>query len=167
MAKHARLTEADENGDRVAIEVVDFDPDGRFHPDIASQFIQVPDATEPGSVKNGQTWSHPDPVEPEDPAEPQPVYRKQVSPAEFRNSFSAFEEVAINEFASGTPAPDEAPETSTYRKVVGVFFDRVRDPHLSTVNLEDPRNLAGLDLLVTIGLVSQARRDEIARGIAE
>ena len=154
-----------------AVDVTNVDPAALFHPEIASQFVQLPDEVRNGWTHVDGEWAAPELPEPGEPSEappvppaPEPARRLSLTPAEFRNSFSAFEEVAINDFAEG--AADEVdPQTKTIRKVVGVFFDRVRDPHLTTVDLGDPRNLAGLGLLVDVGILTPERRAVIATGL--
>lgn len=134
--------------DGIVVEVIDFDPSGTFSAELTWT------ATE-AVVEVGQEAPAPSLSTPR---------RLLLTPAEFRNSFSAFEEVAIVDFAAGADAEQDA-QTKTIRRVVGVFFDRLKDPHLSTVDLSDPRNLAGLDLLVGAGILSPARRDAVASGL--
>lgn len=148
--------------DNVAVDVVTQNPEELFHPDIAKTFVALPEQVENGWVLEDGEWSAP-------ASAPEPVpsvseYRLKLTPSEFRNSFSAFEEVAILEFSEARPEGEEASET-TLRKVIGVFFDRIKDRHLTTVDLGDPRNIAGLDILVMVGLLTQTRRDTIARGL--
>ena len=127
-------------------------------------WVECPADIVQGAIYDGEAFVNPDAPAPVEPEPATPARRLQLSPAEFRNSFSAFEEVAITDFAGGAVEGEDA-QTATYRKVVGVFFDRLKDPHLTTVDLADPRNLAGLDLLVGVGVLTQARRDEIATGL--
>ncbi|WAJ26846.1 hypothetical protein [Antarcticirhabdus aurantiaca] len=130
-------------------------------------WVEAPEGTRQGATYDGSTFANPpEPEEPTTPPTPEPARRLLLTPAEFRNSFSAFEEVAIVDFAAGVGAPggDDA-QTKTIRRVVGVFFERLRDPHLQTVDLADPRNLAGLDLLVGAGILSAERRAAIAQGV--
>lgn len=138
------------------------DPTPLFDP--AWVWIECPDDTRPNATYDAVVGTFVNPPVPEPAPAAPPAYRKQLTPSEFRNAFSAFEEVAITAFASGTD-PADTPETAMLRKVVGVFFDRLKDPHLTTVNLDDPRNLAGLDILVGQAILTVARRDEIAAGL--
>lgn len=144
------------------------DPTPLFVPDWV--WREAPEGTRQGATFANGTFTNPpepdEPGTPEEPATPEPARRLLLTPAEFRNSFSAFEEVAITDFAAGVGAADgEDAQTKTIRRVVGVFFDRVRDPHLQTVDLADPRNLAGLDLLVGAGILTAERRATIAQGL--
>lgn len=106
MTKYARMSAEDVNGIRMALEVIVLDggqtPADIFHPDIAAQFIQAPNATLPGSTKQGATWTHPDPPEPVEPVEPElpaPAYYLPKVTWEARLSneaFAALDAVRIN-----------------------------------------------------------------------
>ena len=151
-----------------AIDVSDVDPLTLFHPDIAKDFAELPDEVENGWRLEVGRWREPPravPAPPTDePSAPEPAFRLKLTPSEFRNAFSAFEEVAILEYSEARP-DGEDPAATTLRKVVGVFFDRVRDRHLTEVDLGDERNLGGLDLLVSVGILTPARRAAIAQGL--
>jgi hypothetical protein len=160
-----------ENG--AVAEIIDFNPAGLYPPEFV--WVECPADTEQGSTFDPATGVFtPDPTrsvvsagdgQPAEPAEPPaPPRRLKLTPAEFRNSFSAFEEVAVVDFAATVDAEDSA-YIATLRKVVGVFFDRLKDPHLTTVDLEDPRNLLGLDLLVGVEILTGERREQIAAGL--
>ena len=92
MTKWARLIDGE------AVDVVEIDPSTLFVAEIAEEFIQVPNATVPGSRKSGQQWTHPDPVAPS-PLSP-PPRRMSVTPIEFMMMFTFAEEAAIRTFAS-------------------------------------------------------------------
>ena len=158
-----------ENG--VVAETFDFEtnPTPLFVP--GWKWVEAPAGTVQGASYDGAEFANPatPSVDPVQPAEPQPdpelpTRRLALTPSEFRNSFSAFEEVAILDFVAGAETETNA-QAKTFRKVVGVFFDRIKDPHLTTVDLADPRNLGGLDLLVSVGIITPTRRQEIASGL--
>lgn len=69
MAKNARLSAPDANGDQRIIDLIEGSAKDRFHPVVAAEFVRVPDKTNLGSVKNGTTWTHPDPDAPPQPVE--------------------------------------------------------------------------------------------------
>ncbi|MBC6714800.1 hypothetical protein H9Q09_01195 [Aurantimonas sp. DM33-3] len=145
--------------DGVAVEVIAWSPEGRYPAEWT--WAEAPEGTQQGATYDGEAFTNPSPA----PVDPAPAPRRlKLTPSEFRNAFSAFEEVAIVEFSTGSDPSDTA-ETTTLRKVVGVFFDRLKDPHLTTVDLEDPRNLAGLDILVSQGILTVERRATIASGL--
>jgi hypothetical protein len=153
-----------ENG-RVA-ETFDFDtdPTSLFAPGWV--WVEAPEGTQQNATFDGEILTNPETNGnggAEEPA-PEPTRRLLLTPAEFRNSFSAFEEVAIMDFIEGASTETDA-QTKTLRRVVGVFFDRIKDPHLTTVDLGDPRNLAGLDLLVSVEILTTERRAVIAKGL--
>ncbi len=137
-------------------------PQALFDPEWT--WIEAPEGTRQGAKYDGSFANPDEPEEPSVPPAAETERRLFLTPAEFRNSFSAFEEVAIVDFAAGAEAETD-PQTKTIRRVVGVFFDRLKDPHLSTVDLADPRNLAGLDLLVGAGILTAVRRETIAKGL--
>jgi len=164
VTKFARLTDADVSGDRLVVEITDNDPEGRFHPSIAAQFIQVPDQTALGSVKNGQAWTHPEPAAISEPAEPVPAYRTKISPVEFKMLFAVSERLAIRairEYAGADPAQRQA------ALVIDDWFDILDDPRLTMVDLALPQPQDGLDFLVSTSVLTAERRDEIGKGIAE
>lgn len=45
----------------IAIEIIDFDPNGRFHPDVAVQFVEVPDSTKKDAKLVDGQWINPTP----------------------------------------------------------------------------------------------------------
>lgn len=47
--------------DSVAVEVIDFDPNGRFHPAVAAMFIDVPDHVVAGARLTNGEWINPPP----------------------------------------------------------------------------------------------------------
>lgn len=53
MANFARVI------NNVAVDV-STDPDNDFHPDIAAQFVSVPDDVTNGWVKTGSVWAQPE-----------------------------------------------------------------------------------------------------------
>lgn len=75
----------------MAIDVTTSDPSENFHPDVASQFIEVPEGTVNGAIYTDGTWSNPVSNIPSGEAQT----RIKVSPVEFKLLFSAEERVAI------------------------------------------------------------------------
>ncbi len=138
-------------------------PFSLFAPDW--RWIEAPEETKPGSMFDGTTWEH-DPVTlPEPTPDPEPRYRLQIAPAEFRNMFTAFEEVDIKAFVDGGENDDA--ETKRARAVVGVLFDRLLDPRLTYVDLANADNLKGLAFLRDLKLITSERHDIIAKGLPE
>ncbi|MDX1729871.1 MAG: hypothetical protein R3184_01910 [Aurantimonas coralicida] len=159
MGKYARLASSDSEGNRTVIEVLDGAPADRVHPDLASEFISVPDATVPGSVKNGQAWTHPDPVE---PAAPTPAYRRQISPVEFKMLFTSAERIAIR-MARSYDGDDTAQRQAAL--VIDDWWGIVDDPRLTAVDLNLPQTQEGLDFLVSAEILTPARRADIGLGM--
>lgn len=141
MSKQARIVNS------VAVDVVTGDPAEFFHPDIAKDFVPVPDQVESGWSVTAGKWSAPTPVEPTTPA---PVYPK-VSPVEFKMLFTSMERVAIRTARATDPTVDD-------------FFDLVEDPRLSYVDLALPSVQGALHYLAATQLIADARIPEILSG---
>lgn len=130
----------------VAVDVSS-NPANQFHPDIAKDFVPVPDQVENGWTVEAGKWSAPTPVEPVAPA---PVYPK-VSPVEFKMLFTSMERVAIRTARATDPTVDD-------------FFDLVEDPRLSYVDLALPSVQGALHYLAATQLITDARIPEILSG---
>ena len=141
MSKQARIVNS------VAVDVVTGNPAEFFHPDIAKDFVPVPDQVESGWSVTAGKWSAPAPVEPTTPA---PVYPK-VSPVEFKMLFTSMERVAIRTARATDPTVDD-------------FFDLVEDPRLSYVDLALPSVQGALHYLAATQLITDARIPEILSG---
>lgn len=167
MTIFARLAPADQNGDRHVLEIADA-PDAaslaeRFHPTIASQFITAPNATLPGSIKNGATWTHRDPVEEEETEVAALPRLLQVSPPTFLLLFTPQERIAIR--AARNYAGADAPMLMI-KAVLDDWFSIVDDPRLQYVDLALQATKDGLAFLVSVALLTEERRSEILIGVA-
>lgn len=99
----------------VAVDV-SADPENCFHPDIAAEFVAVPDSVQPGWVKGADgKWTAPEP-QPE-----APVYPK-VGPIAFQMLFTPQEMIA----ADTLKATD---------KVLASFWKLIDDPRTDVVDL--------------------------------
>jgi len=76
----------------VAVEVINFNPRGKFHPSII--WIQVPDEVRQGWTTDGTTWTAPEIQEPVEPVIPEPE-PKQLTVIEFKMCFTSPERIAI------------------------------------------------------------------------
>ena len=161
MTKFARMTDANDDGDRLVIDLIDGDPAERFHPDIAGEFIEVPDLTTRLSSKNGQMWTHP-----EEPAavDPVPQFRTLVSRVEFKMLFTIQEQVAIRmaRAYSGT-----GEQELVLKFTLDALYDVLDNPQMETLNIETSMVVGGLAGLAQAGLITEARRAEIALGVPE
>lgn len=126
---------------------VSTDPAAHFHPEIASQFVEVPATVQRGWHLENDEWTAP---EPEAPAEPAVQY-PTVSPVEFLLLFTSPERVAIKAQRQTDPALDD-------------FFQLLEDPRLTQVRLGQPSVQEGLLYLEQLGLISDARKAEILTG---
>ena len=104
--------------DNMAVDV-SADPQNSFHPDIAAEFVAVPDNVRPGWVKGSDgKWSAPAPVVPDVPA----VTYPKVGPIAFQMLFAPAEMIAADELK----ATD---------KVLASFWKLIDDPRTDVVDL--------------------------------
>lgn len=157
MAKFARFSEASSDGSATVVEVIDFSPAGKFHPDVAKLFVSVPEGAVVGSVKNGSNWTHPTDDEPA----PEPR-RKQVTPPEFLLLFTPAERIAIRQ-ARAYSGNEEDKQTTAL--ILDDWFAIIEDPRLTLVDLELPQTQEGLGFLVSEGIISAERKSEIEAGL--
>lgn len=121
----------------VAREVIDFNPQGRFHPDIAKLFEAVPDIVNQGATRNqsGVWTAYVKPVAPTPPTPPRTISQDDV-----RKKLTLAERVK---------------------------WDNGSVPEVITAKIEfsQPRLVADateiLNLLVGAGVISQASADSI------
>lgn len=130
----------------VAVDVSS-NPAEQFHPDIAAEFVAVPDEVRQGWRLVSGTWTEPAPVELSAPA----VEYPKVSPVEFKLLFTPQERVAIK----AARATDV---------VIDDFFDIVEDPRLTFVDLGLQSTQDALSYLVQQGLLTVERRQQILAG---
>lgn len=126
-------------------------PAQKFHPTIAAQFVEVPDAVKPGWIKTGNAWAAP--PEAPAPAAPAPDYPR-LTPVQFKLLFTGPERLAIKAARATDPVLEDA-------------FDLLDDPRLTEVdlNLQSNRNL--IDYLAAQGLIAPEREPEILAGILQ
>lgn len=130
----------------VAVDVCT-DPANCFHPDIAREFVAVPDEVQPGWIRKDGQWSAPAPAP---RPEPVPVY-PTVTPVEFKMLFASAERIAIKEARTTDPVVDD-------------YFDIVEDPRLQVVDLGLHSVQEGIRYLQTIGILTEDRVGQILAG---
>ena len=95
-----------------------------------------------------------------------PVATRRVTKLQFRNLFSAQEKVAI-EFAS-LDNPNGTQEERLKSAGLRVFLADVEsatpEPDGTSIDLDDPRTVAGVNALETYGLIATGRAAEILSG---
>jgi hypothetical protein len=130
------------------VEVLDA-LEGRIHPALHGDYVQVPDTVEPGMVKNGRKFEAPEPVAPVE-AEAQPVaLDTRVSRVEFLRRFKRAERIALRGAETKDP-------------VIGDF--------MLMLNLADEVDLSGEDVVEGLAyleaqnLLPKGRREEILAG---
>lgn len=144
----------------VAIDVSP-DPSASYHPEVAAEFIVVPDEVRGGWARVGGQWTPPE-------AEAQPAtvisYRTSLSPVEFKMLFAPGERLEIRrarEYAGDAPAQREL------AWLIDDWWQIVDDPRLSAVDLSLAQTQDGLTMLVNAGILTPERRDEIGKGLPE
>ena len=140
MANFARII------NEIAVDV-STDPAHCFHPDIAREFVSVPDEVRPGWVRKDGQWSAPEPVP---QPEPVPVHPK-VTPVEFKMLFTSAERIAIKEARATDMVVDD-------------YFDIVEDPRLQVVDLALQSVQEGIHHLQSIGILTEDRVSQILAG---
>ena len=140
MTNYARII------NNVAVDVSS-NPAEQFHPDIAKDFVPVPDQVESGWSVSAGKWSPPAPVEPTTPA----VVYPKVGPIHFQMLFKVDELVAI----------DAAKETNP---AIRVFWKMLDDPRTDFVDLSLEPVQTMLRNLEAEGLIGAGRAEEILHG---
>lgn len=140
MTNYARII------NEVAVDVCT-DPTHCFHPDIAREFVAVPDEVQAGWIRKDGQWSAPAPAP---QPEPVPVYPK-VTPVEFKMLFTSAERIAIKAARETDPVIDD-------------YFDIVEDPHLQAVDLGLHSVQEGIQYLQAIGILTEDRVSQILAG---
>ena len=144
MSKQARIVNS------VAVDVVIGDPAKFFHPDIAKDFVPVPDEVQAGWQFVGGQWQAP--VIP-DPVVPVPVapIPPKVSPVEFKLLFTSPERIVIKAARATDPVLADA-------------YEILEDPRLTEVDLALQSNIDLIDYMVTLALVTPERAVVIKTG---
>lgn len=133
-----------------AVDVRTESPEGYFTPDIAAQFVEVPDEVEDGWELKDGAWSAPQKPEPVAPA-PEEVRIPLIGPIAFQMLFKIDELVAV----------DAAKETNA---AIRIFWKMLDDPRTDFVdrNLESVQTM--LRNLEAGGLLAAGRAEEILHG---
>ncbi|WP_427792257.1 hypothetical protein [Brevundimonas diminuta] len=147
----------------VAVDVIDHDPAGAFHPDLAVQFTPVPAEVVPGArLVNGE-WIAPEPVAPA-PAPAPPI---QMAIIDFLRLFTPAELAGFNALRKTVAAL--APEDygdPTKAALVGfevglTHYDALR---AGLIELDHPETIQWLSLLVPLGVLTEARLAQVLSG---
>lgn len=135
-----------------AVDVRSESPEGFFHPDIAAQFVEVPDDVQDGWTLDDGVWSAPAVADPVLEPTPTPAPEaKKVSPVEFKLLFSAPERVAIKAARASDPILED-------------FYEIVEDPRLTHVDLGLASTQAAIGYLQSKGLLTAERAAQVLAG---
>ena len=136
-------------------DIVEVYPFTIFHADVAKNYsTEVEDNVENNAELVDGVWVNPVTPEPDTDyvlPEPEKVYPK-VSPLEFKMLFTVQERIAIKE----AKATDE---------ILQDGFEILEDPRLTVVDSGLASNQGFIDYMVTLGLVTTERADEIKSGL--
>lgn len=136
--------------DSKIIETIEFDPDGKFHPDIVWQ--EVPDHVEQKWTISGDEWSAPIVIEPGPDVEPEEP-KLSVSTIAFKMSFTSAERIAIYALKDAGDA------------ILKDWFSILDDPRCMTVDLWLDSTKAAVGYLVgKIDGFDAARAAEVLSG---
>lgn len=149
------------------------DPDARFHPSIAAEFVAVPKSApadlRPGYAYNGQVWTPP--VEPMlVDSEPAPAaYRTVMTPIRFKAQFSVMAQVKIKRarsYKDGTDPDAASDERKAFaRDALDILFGSLDDSRLTEVDVADPSVIGGIDFVHLLGILTSDEAAEIKRGV--
>lgn len=134
-----------------AVDVRTEPPEGFFTPEVAAEFVTVPDQVENGwQLVNGE-WQAPAPPEPAPTPEPTPEPIPRIGPIAFQMLFKVDELVAIDAVKDTNPA-------------IRIFWKLLDDPRTDYVdrNLESVQTM--LRNLEASGLLATGRAEEILHG---
>ena len=136
-------------------DIVEVDPFTIFHADVAKNYsTEVEDNVKDNAELIDGVWVNPVTPEP-DPdyvaPEPEKVYPK-LTPLEYKMLFTVQERIAIKE----AKVTDE---------ILQDGFEILEDPRLTVVDLGLASNHGFIDYMVTLGLVTTERADEIKSGL--
>ena len=121
-------------------------PTIEFHPEIAAEFIEIPDAVAVGFVFDGTNYNAPEPpTEHDSEQEPKRVESLKITPVEFKLLFLLTERVKIAELRENDA-------------VLRDFYSMLDDPRLTVVDLSKRTIIDAVrytfDALVNAGAVS-------------
>ena len=97
--------------------------------------------------------------------EPTPPNRRATK-LQFRNLFTTAEKVAIDFAALDNPAADTATriQSASLRVFLEDLNSATPDPDGTSIDLDDPRTVAGVNALESFGLITPGRATEILSG---
>lgn len=137
--------------DSVAIDVSN-NPEEHFHPNIAAEFVSVPDTVKPGWRLIDEEWTAPEASSvPEVVVEP-----KEVDPITFKLLFTSVERIAAKTLRASDPAIDD-------------FWTILDDPRTRSVDMRIPSIQAIIEHTLTACNVEDVagRKAQILQGIIQ
>ncbi len=142
-------------------------PETAFHPDLASQFIEVPDAHKSevaiGWLVDGDGWSAPEVQSVEEPEPESPTFRTTVSRVEFKQLFTISEHVRVKMARNYV---GEEMDKVILKYTLDAAYDMLDDPQLETLDLATPIVTQFIGGLVVAGILTDERAAAIAAGVS-
>lgn len=146
---------------RVAIDVIDGVPAELFHPDVAVDFVEVPDVVVVGAQLVDGVWIEPD------TAPPPPEPAKQMAIIDFLRLFRAEELVGFNRLqkdVAGLGAADYADPEKAALVGFEVFLTHYQALRAGLIELNHAETIQGLSLLVPLGVLTAERLQQVLAG---
>lgn len=144
-----------------AVDVVDGDPTELFHPDLAADFIGVPDDVVAGSRMEDGQW-----IAPESPP-PAVAPAIQMAIIDFLRLFRAEELVGFNRLqkdVAGLSAADYTDPDKAALVGFEVFLTHYQALRAGLIELNHAETIQGLSLLVPLGVLAPARLARVLSG---
>lgn len=129
-----------------AVDVRTESPEGVFTPDVAAQFVKVPDQVQDGWTFKDGVWSAPPEPTPVPPPTPEPAKIPLIGPIAFQLLFTPAELVAC----------DAAKATDAQ---VRIFWKLLDDPRTDVVDRNIPSAQEAIKHLEEAGHIGKGRAD--------
>jgi hypothetical protein len=144
-------------------EIVSDEMFAAFPADIKTHFQPAADGmVYRATLVNGVWVAPPEPDPIPEPSEPAPVYSKSMTPIRFKLALGQSARLAIRNAVAYDGA--DAAEL-TKKAILTDWWDILNDKTLVEVSVEDPDTIAALGYLVTLGFLTEAKKDEILMGV--
>jgi hypothetical protein len=132
--KYARII------NNIAYDVRAKSPVGCFAPNVADEFVQVPDEVQDGWLLTDGAWSAPESA----PETPPPEILAKMSPIHFKMCFTPQERIACYALRATDPVIDDA-------------LNLLDDPRTTEIDMNLGSNQALLSYLVTASILDPSR----------
>jgi len=153
--KYARIINS------IAVDTRVDSPEAYFTPNIAAEFVQVPDTVQDGWIQTGSDWAAPPPPPPYVPPPyvppPAPPEIRHITRLAFRNRFTSAEKVTLEIASLDTPAATMAQR----QQAAGLRVALKDQENASYIDLDNAATRAGVQMLEAAGLMAAGRALEV------